>query len=193
MLGRCFNPKRRGWAAYGGRGITVVDRWLEFAAFLEDMGPMPPGYTIERNDNDKPYAPENCRWATKDEQGRNRRNNHRLTFGGQTKLMSEWAKEYGLLFNTLWNRIHKAKWDIERALTSPLREWPSAGPTRLRGKPRVVATFTHDGKTLTLREWSIEVGIPLITLRNRLLAYRWNTDRALTTQVKDWAPGRPRS
>ena len=74
MIQRCTNPKNPGYAGYGGRGITVCDRWRQLANFESDMGPRPfPGASLERVDNDKGYSPENCKWATTKEQGKNKR------------------------------------------------------------------------------------------------------------------------
>ncbi len=77
MRDRCRNPNHPFWEDYGGRGITVCDRWMlrgqGFWNFVEDMGPCPEGLTLDRKDNDKGYSPDNCRWATPKIQYRNQR------------------------------------------------------------------------------------------------------------------------
>lgn len=71
MLQRCTNQKHPSFPRYGGRGITVCDRWRSFNTFLADMGDPPPERSLDRIDNDRGYEPSNCRWATRSEQARN--------------------------------------------------------------------------------------------------------------------------
>ena len=76
MRQRCTNPLATGFARWGGRGIKVCERWENFAAFVEDMGPRPEGCTLDRINNDGNYEPSNCAWRTRKEQAANR-TNHR--------------------------------------------------------------------------------------------------------------------
>ncbi|MFJ9029763.1 hypothetical protein ACIRQP_14765 [Streptomyces sp. NPDC102274] len=77
MINRCTNATHKRWADYGGRGITVCERWRKFENFLADMGDRPEGLTLDRIDNDGPYTTDNCRWATAVEQRHNRRDSRR--------------------------------------------------------------------------------------------------------------------
>ena len=131
VVARCTKPTDRRFKNYGGRGITVCDRWLKFENFLADMGQRPaPGLSVERKNNDGPYSPENCVWATAAEQVANRRNTHRLTLNGVTKTLAEWAREIGLPWRTLHGRIFDYHWTVERALTTPARGWSPGKPRR---------------------------------------------------------------
>jgi hypothetical protein len=109
---------------YGGRGITVCERWQHsFAAFLADMGPRPsPLHEIERKDNDGPYSPENCTWATCVEQANNKRNNHRLTWNNKTQTIAQWSRETGIPAYLIQERIVKRQWAIHKALSTPPRK-----------------------------------------------------------------------
>lgn len=123
IIRRCTNPKCTAYKNYGGRGITVCERWRNsFENFLEDMRKCPSGYSIDRIDNNGNYCKENCRWATREQQNRNSRHNHLITFDGKTQCLSAWAEEIGITMITLWNRIVRSKWPIEKALTTPVGE-----------------------------------------------------------------------
>lgn len=123
MIQRCTNPKHPSYSRYGGRGVTVCDEWRhDGAAFVTWAlaNGFKPGMSIERIDNDRGYSPDNCRWATRREQQRNRHNNHWLTFRGETKCIADWASEMGTTLATILHRIRR--WgSVERALTTPIK------------------------------------------------------------------------
>ena len=124
MLTRCLNPRHHNYHNYGGRGITVCDRWRKsFAAFLEDVGPRPSrSHTLDRfPDNNGNYEPDNVRWATPVEQHRNTRTNRMITFRGETLCVSEWAGRVGHTVGRLFARLSNG-WSVERALTEPVNE-----------------------------------------------------------------------
>jgi len=119
MRARCLNPKCKSYPAYGGRGITICERWsTSIENFLADMGERPLGMSLDRIDNDGPYSPENCRWADRKMQSSNTQQNVRITFNGETRTVSQWADNLGLLRPTLWTRLFRYNWPIERALTT---------------------------------------------------------------------------
>jgi hypothetical protein len=120
MLFRCQNPSAKGYENYGGRGISVCERWKDFTAFYEDMGDPPSGTSIDRIDNNGNYEPSNCRWATVTEQARNRRTNKILSFRGKDKCIAEWAECLGLTVNAIRNRL-RVGWSVEQTLSTPLR------------------------------------------------------------------------
>ena len=120
MWDRCTNPNDVShWKDYGGRGIKVCERWEKFEDFFADMGPRPADHTLDRKDTNGDYTPENCRWATRLQQERNKRCSKLVTFNGVTKCVSEWAELYGITTSRLWHRLfgQKTPWSIEEALT----------------------------------------------------------------------------
>ena len=122
MRARCEKPKLANWKDYGGRGIKVCDRWQSFENFLADMGERPAGLTLDRKDNEGHYCKENCRWATRKEQMRNRRPNRMITYQGRTLCMIEWAEQAGITRHTLKYRLN-AGWSMQRALETPVKTY----------------------------------------------------------------------
>ena len=109
MKERCLNSKNKGFPGYGGRGITVCDRWKNsFENFIADMGSRPSArHSLDRIDNDRGYEPGNCRWATPEEQQGNRRTCVRLTLNGETTHLAEWSRRLGVPDYMISARIKK--------------------------------------------------------------------------------------
>ncbi len=114
---RCYNPNFAGYKNYGGRGITMCDRWLNsFENFYEDMGDKPSeDLSLDRIDNDGNYEPENCRWATSKQQNRNQSQSVFLTINGETKHVAEWCEISGIKHSVCKNRLWKG-WSPEDAV-----------------------------------------------------------------------------
>lgn len=112
---RCENPRDKYYPLYGGRGIRMCEAWRnDFAAFLSDMGEKPgPQHTIDRIDNDGPYANDNCRWATKREQVLNRRCTRWLTINGEKIALADAARRFGIQPRTLYARVRSGWTDHE--------------------------------------------------------------------------------
>lgn len=121
MLSRCRNPNHRAFRNYGGRGIHVCERWQSFKAFLSDMGPRPQGALLDRADNEGPYEPGNCRWASRKEQNSNRRNCiYVVDDGGERLTVKELCRRRGLPYRPIMKRIQDRRWPLERALMVPI-------------------------------------------------------------------------
>ena len=121
MRSRCLNSRHRAYPSYGGRGITICQRWLDsFEAFREDMGEHPDNMSLDRIDNNGNYNPSNCRWASRSEQQRNTRNNHMITYNGITKCLPDWADKTGICSSTIRSRLRILGWTVADALTTPL-------------------------------------------------------------------------
>lgn len=162
MRRRCTDPKLRNYPWYGGRGIYVCSRWESgegnlggYECFLQDMGRRPSKkHTLERRQNDGPYSPENCVWATQKQQARNKSANVRVEAFGRTMVLAEWAEEFGLPQGVLWSRL-KRGWPPERAISLP----------RQKQEPFKVEI---EGVVRTTSEWAEVSGIPRHHIYNRV-------------------------
>lgn len=121
MIARCTCPTDGAYPDYGGRGITVDPSWLCFPKFAADMGPRPsPEHSLDRRDNDGPYAKTNCRWATKRQQARNRRSNRIVIYQGQRMALAEACSRRGVKYSIVLQRMWRG-WSFRRAMTTPPR------------------------------------------------------------------------
>lgn len=122
MISRCHNPENKSFSRYGDRGIFVCRRWrYSFENFVADMGNRPSrDHQVERVNNDGPYSPENCVWADRSSQARNRRDTRWLTMGGKTRCLKEWSELTGIRSSTICVRL-KAGWSVEEALSTDPR------------------------------------------------------------------------
>jgi len=124
MMSRCNREANSNFNRYGGRGITVCDRWYyDFVAFVEDIG-LPPTkfHQLDRKNNDKGYYLSNCRWRTPKENANNKSNCHLITYKGKTQSLTLWAEELGVPRARLYQRINQAGWSIKHAFTKPKSE-----------------------------------------------------------------------
>jgi hypothetical protein len=130
IIQRCCNPNQEGYKKYGGRGITICDRWLNsFEAFFADMGLRPsPEHSIDRfPDQGGPYSPGNCRWATRKQQANNMRTNVILEYKGERHTLTEWADIKGIPRSVLRTRYSRG-WSVAEALDTPARPIRKSNP-----------------------------------------------------------------
>lgn len=115
---RCLNPNSKNYSDYGGRGISICPKWRHsFEAFYKDMGPRPSiHHSIERENNNAGYSPGNCKWATKTEQARNKRNNHIVEFNGEQMCIAALADKVGKPYSLIYKRITRFRWPVELAV-----------------------------------------------------------------------------
>lgn len=187
MKARCFNAKLREYPNYGGRGITVCERWLGkmgSANFIADMGQPPEGHTLDRIDVNGNYEPGNCRWATYTQQAQNKRNNRRVDDG---RLLRDVAKDHGTTYDRVRQRVDLYGWDLEDALTTPSLGSGHRLPTREPRGERI----TINGETRTLRQWCEHYGQSYRRILQRWKHYGWDIEEALRTPPR--LPGQNRN
>lgn len=125
MKMRCFNPNSGGFPNYGGRGITIYEPWIaSFQEWYNYVSRLPyfdePGRSLDRVDVNLDYEPGNLRWATRREQGANMTTNRHITFEGKTKILVEWAREFGMSASCLGDRLDDG-WSFEDAVLTPVQ------------------------------------------------------------------------
>ena len=120
MKQRCTNTRNAEFYLYGGRGVSVCNRWIDsFENFIKDMGNKPKGMSLDRIDTNGNYCPENCRWATDEQQNNNTRKNKFITHEGKTLSHTQWSKLLGGNPNLVYLRIREG-WDDMSAVTTPV-------------------------------------------------------------------------
>ena len=180
MRQRCYNPRTREYANYGGRGITVCDEWRErgqFVAFRDWAlaNGWKKGLDIDRKDNSKGYSPDNCRFVSRKANLNNRRITKLLIAFGERKPFMEWLNDSRCVVSegALRKRIYTLKWPHEKALT-----------TRPVDEKQFITAF---GETKTVEAWSrdprCQVGAS--SLRRRLFDLNWDAQKALETPRLD--------
>ena len=162
MLYRCRNPRAKQYPDYGGRGITVCERWMLFENFLADMGERPKGLSLDRLNNDGNYEPGNCRWATNIQQMRNRRTTRFLEIDGEIKTLIEWCSIYSVPYFVAcdWWRHRPREELIKR-----LQEF-SKRPFCQQKNTRIGIVFEIYGETKGLLEWADYFGIKRTTVQS---------------------------
>lgn len=119
MKARCQKKYSISYKYYGRKGIKICEEWIKFSNFYRDMGECPEGKSLDRIDNNGDYCKQNCRWASRKEQQRNRSSNCIYAYDGRTKCIAEWAEEYGFRYDLLRQRIRENNWSMEDALSIP--------------------------------------------------------------------------
>lgn len=169
---RCYNPKRKDYKNYGGRGIIICDEWLisdhkthkGWEAFKEWS--LKNGYTdemtIDRIDNNKGYSPDNCRWVNIKIQANNKRNNRVIKYKGKTQTLSQWAEEIGIKQTVLSSRVTKCKLPLDKIFKKE--------NLKLR-------KITYQNKTQSLKEWCKELGLNYSRVHSRIVKYHWTVEK----------------
>lgn len=170
MKDRCYNKNSKDFKNYGGRGIEVCPEWRNsYKRFHADMHPRPDGASLDRIDNDGMYSVENCRWASAIEQGNNRRTNAPITYEGLTLTLPQWAKKLDIPIATLKSRRHRGL--VVPELFSP-EDLNESGALKRSRK------LEHNGECLTIKEWSLKIGVSSNAIHQRLHR-KWPMEKVL--------------
>lgn len=183
MKDRCLNPHNVGYPNYGGRGIQVHQTWKDsFDQFRQDMGPCPEGWTLDRINNSGNYEPTNCRWATRETQGNNKRTNRKITLDGKAKTASQWEKELNIGHGTVTDRYRRGVTTIKDMLNPPAEVNRNLTLLTLTEKTNNERLNLHVGETKPIVQWATLMGMNPVTLTARL-RNGLNLKEALTKPV----------
>lgn len=165
MKSRCYSPSTTK-GKYKENNIQVCDEWKNsFEAFYADMGSCPEGFTLERVNNLENYSKENCIWANRTTQSKNREDfNDIVTYQGKTMVLKDWAKEFGIKYTTLYQRIYRSGLSFEEAIQKdPFNK---------------LITIGEDSKTL--KQWCEFYNMDFSLVNNRVSKHKWSPIEALT-------------
>jgi hypothetical protein len=167
LRSRCNAPCFDG-TNYRKKGIKCCRRWQSFEHFLSDMGPCPPGYSIDRIDNNGNYCPENCRWANSNTQTNNRGDfNIKIAYKGETHTLKEWCDKLNLKYRTIYTRMKRHSLSFEEAIKYQ--------------DPRN-APIWYEGREYTRLELCKKYNIPLLNFYDRTHK-GWPLEKILKTPV----------
>jgi hypothetical protein len=168
MKARCSAPCNK-HKNYQKKGLIVSEEWINnFEKFLEDMGPCPEGYSLDREENDKGYSKENCRWADDYQQAKNRGSfNLVFSYNGESKVLKDWAKEFGIKYTTFYNRIKRDNVPFEDAIN------PEFFDNRIE----------YNGEKLSIKEWSEKLDLPYQVIVDRRRR-NWTVERMFEQKVR---------
>jgi len=169
MKQRVYNPKHKSYKNYGERGIQICDSWIDSFENFRDWS-IATGYeeglTLERNDNDKDYCPENCKWTTPYEQNRNKRSNNLVTINGETLCIQDHCKKWNISSSLVWHRVNMGM-SYDEALKAPKKN-----------QENTTLFITIGMVTLSLRDWCKELSINPATVKYRVKS-GWSWEDAI--------------
>jgi hypothetical protein len=121
MMSRCYNPKDQSYGRYGGAGIVVSDEWHSVVRFHADMGTPDAEQTLDRIKNNLGYSKQNCRWADRITQANNKKTTKLVIYHGAEYAVRELARKLGIDGKTLWTRLFRRGWEVDRAVSTPVQ------------------------------------------------------------------------
>lgn len=182
MHSRTRNTKLREYKYYGGKGIKVCERWKTFKSFYLDMGDKPTSkHTLERIDINKDYSPENCKWATWEEQQKNTSRSRKITLNGKTQILNDWCKELDVPLATIMWRVQNGM-SYEDALAKKYNKLKRTAKHIEPNKERIIECF---GRKMLVTDWAIELNCSINTLNARLRR-GWSSEKVITTPIKKY-------